>query len=52
MRAGESIWTESSYKYQPEEIVALLATAGFTSVTQWVDEEDRFALTLAEAGGI
>jgi L-histidine Nalpha-methyltransferase len=50
MRAGESIWTESSYKYQPEEIVALLATAGFRGVAQWMDEDERFALTLATAG--
>src|SRR5262249_45106174 len=27
--AGEPIWTESSYKYQPEEIAAMLDAAGF-----------------------
>jgi len=46
---GESIWTESSYKYQPERISALLETAGFTTARQWIDDRDHFALTLATA---
>ena len=45
----ESIWTESSYKYAPAEIVALLKRSGFRLVAQWVDSIDRFALTKAEA---
>jgi L-histidine Nalpha-methyltransferase len=44
----EPIWTESSYKYQPEEIVGMLDAAGFRTVSQWINEADRFALTLAE----
>jgi L-histidine Nalpha-methyltransferase len=47
--AGETIWTESSYKYEPERIHVMLERAGFRRVSQWVDEEDRFALTLVEA---
>ena len=43
--AGESIWTESSYKYQPEGLVASGLAAGFTSAAQWIDPDARFALT-------
>ena len=46
---GESIWTESSYKYTPAEIVLNLERAGFRLLHQWSDREDGFALTLAEA---
>ena len=45
---GESIWTESSYKYQPAGIVGAVQRAGFRLVDQWVDGEAGFALTLAE----
>jgi len=47
--AGETIWTESSYKYGADEIVTMLHHAGFRRVDQWVDESDLFALTLVEA---
>ena len=46
---GERIWTESSYKYEPAEIDAMGAAAGFTTAEQWIDEDARFALTLLEA---
>ena len=46
---GESIWTESSYKYDPEGSVRMLEATGFRLVDQWIDVEDGFALTLAEA---
>jgi L-histidine Nalpha-methyltransferase len=46
---GEAIWTESSYKYEPDAIVAMLERAGFRRLEQWVDEDARFALTLVEA---
>lgn len=49
MAEGESIWTESSYKYEPGDVTALLAAAGFHPTGQWLDREARFALTLAEA---
>jgi L-histidine Nalpha-methyltransferase len=45
--SGESIWTESSYKYRPDEIARMLARAGFATVSQW--SRDDYALTLAEA---
>ena len=46
---GESIWTESSYKYEAEEIGAVAERAGFSRAAQWIDVEDGFALTLVEA---
>jgi uncharacterized SAM-dependent methyltransferase len=42
----ESIWTESSYKYEPEEIIELVSETGFRLHAQWVDPDARFALTL------
>lgn len=47
MTAGEAIWTESSYKYEPAGVRALLEQAGFQPTAQWVDESAKFALTLA-----
>jgi L-histidine Nalpha-methyltransferase len=49
MGEGETIWTESSYKYHPPDIVAMLERSGFGVRAQWIDAVDRFALTLAEA---
>jgi L-histidine N-alpha-methyltransferase len=49
MAEGESIWTESSYKYEPAAIVEALSHAGFRLVDQWIDGADGFALTLVEA---
>jgi len=46
---GERIWTESSYKYEPGQIVAMLESAGFQCAAQWIDDVDRFALTLVQA---
>lgn len=43
---GESIWTESSYKYEPETVAAMAASAGFRCHEQWVETDARFALTL------
>ena len=45
----ESIWTESSYKYEPEEIIVMGADAGFAARDQWMDMMARFALTLLVA---
>ena len=47
---GESIWTESSYKYEPATVVAMGAAAGFRGRDQWIEPDTRFALTLFEAG--
>jgi L-histidine N-alpha-methyltransferase len=49
LRAGETIWTESSYKYVPEQIDDLLESCGFNPTAQWIDGDDGFALTVAEA---
>jgi L-histidine Nalpha-methyltransferase len=43
---GESIWTESSYKYEAQEVVEFVCDAGFVGHSQWMDPEARFALTL------
>jgi L-histidine Nalpha-methyltransferase len=43
---GESIWTESSYKYTPEGIAAMVTDAGFRCYQQWIEAEARFALSL------
>ncbi len=44
--AGEWIWTESSYKYQAEEVVAMGEGAGFRLHEQWIEPDARFAITL------
>ena len=46
---GETIWTESSYKYEPGGVVAMLERAGFERVDQWIDRSARFAITLVRA---
>ena len=51
LQAGETIWTESSYKYRPEAVRRMLARCGFETSTQWVDSRAQFALTLCERRG-
>jgi dimethylhistidine N-methyltransferase len=46
--AGETIWTESSYKYQLGDVAVMLERAGFRVSRHWVDEAAQFALTLGE----
>jgi L-histidine Nalpha-methyltransferase len=46
---GEAIWTESSYKYRPTDVIRMLEAAGFCNATQWIDADNGFALTLVEA---
>ncbi len=45
-RKNEFIWTESSYKYEPDGVLRLGARSGFARWAQWVDPKARFALTL------
>jgi len=45
----EWIWTESSYKYEPERVLSEGRLAGFKDGEQWIDEDARFALTLFRA---
>lgn len=47
--AGESIWTESSYKYTPAAIAALGAAGGFALREQWLDGDAGFALSLFQS---
>jgi len=49
LNEGETIWTESSYKFEPLSILQLVEPAGFVQRCQWIDAPGRFALTLFEA---
>ena len=42
---GEAIWTESSYKYDAESVIADGIAAGFAPGLQWIDGDAGFALT-------
>jgi uncharacterized SAM-dependent methyltransferase len=41
----ESIWTESSYKYEASQVLEEGLAAGFSHGEQWIDGDARFALT-------
>jgi L-histidine N-alpha-methyltransferase len=43
---GETIWTESSHKYSPEEVIQMAQTTGFRCEAQWIDEQWPFAENL------
>jgi L-histidine Nalpha-methyltransferase len=43
---GETIWTESSYKFTTGQLEAMTGEAGFDTEWTWVDDESPFALTL------
>src|SRR5271169_2016830 len=43
---GETIWTESSHKYAPDEIFEMASAAGFRCQAQWIDEQWPFAESL------
>jgi L-histidine Nalpha-methyltransferase len=51
LAAGESIWTESSYKYTRDQVVAMGGAAGFACLDQWIEPQARFALSLFLAAG-
>jgi L-histidine Nalpha-methyltransferase len=46
---GESIWTESSYKYTRASVAAMLGAASLVGEGWFTDPEGRFALVLARA---
>jgi dimethylhistidine N-methyltransferase len=46
---GETLWTESSYKFQPDGVDRLARTAGFEPLQSWIDERARFMLALFES---
>lgn len=48
-RREEPIWTESSYKYERDELVGMGIDAGFATTAQWIDEHAQFALALLTA---
>jgi dimethylhistidine N-methyltransferase len=43
---GETIHSESSYKYQPGQVEAMLSNAGFTPNMTWTDRRGWFAVCL------
>lgn len=45
-RAGEKIYTESSYKYSFAEIERLARAAGLVVAERWLDDERRFSVNL------
>ena len=49
MKAGETIHTENSHKYGPRDARILLRAGGWTPIAEWTDQQDQFALYLAEA---
>jgi dimethylhistidine N-methyltransferase len=49
LREGETIWTESSHKFDLEGLEALAARTGFTTLARWIDDEWPFADVLWSA---
>jgi dimethylhistidine N-methyltransferase len=45
LEQDEPIWTESSHKYEPAQVLEEGRAAGFTDAAQWIDPDARFALT-------
>jgi L-histidine N-alpha-methyltransferase len=46
VRAGETIWTESSHKYTLQELPTIAARTGFAPLAHWVDQEWPFVEAL------
>lgn len=46
---GETIWTESSYKFSATGVVRTLEQNGFRLRSQWIEPRAQFALTLVDA---
>ena len=46
MEEGETIWTESSHKYLPDEPAQMAQRAGFRQTAQWTDHQWPFAQNL------
>ena len=45
LREGEPIWTESSHKYEPAQVLEEGIAAGFSGGEQWIDQDAKCALT-------
>jgi len=50
LAAGDTIWTESSYKYHRAGVDEMLSRAGFEPACHWLDREGQFLLVLARTG--
>jgi L-histidine N-alpha-methyltransferase len=50
LEPGETIWTESSYKFRPEQVRASALRAGFQCDFQWLDSEWPFAQSFLRVG--
>ena len=50
MRAGETIHTENSYKYRPEEAQLLARAAGWEPLVAWSDPQGLYTLHVWSAG--
>jgi dimethylhistidine N-methyltransferase len=46
---GETIWTESSYKYDRDQLATVTSAAGFDVERLWTDAEDKFWVALLRA---
>ncbi|MGA8224215.1 MAG: L-histidine N(alpha)-methyltransferase [Candidatus Acidiferrales bacterium] len=46
LREGETIWTESSHKYNPREVIRMGERTGYRCSAQWFDSEWQFAQNL------
>jgi len=49
MQQGETIHTENSHKFDRRTSQTLLLAGGWTPVSRWLDDKERFSLILAEA---
>jgi len=49
-KLGESIWTESSYKYTLDEFAQLASTVGFTVERVWTDPRKLFSVQYLTVG--
>lgn len=49
LRAGESLHTENSYKYAPDEFAALADRSGFVVAREWTDPEGLFSVFALQA---
>ena len=49
LQSGETIWTESSYKFRTDQVRVMSDRAGFDCEVQWVDREWPFAQSVLRA---
>jgi uncharacterized SAM-dependent methyltransferase len=49
MEKGETLHTENSYKYAPEEFLEMASRSRFRALRHWLDDERLFAIYLLEA---